>query len=75
MPEFEIILTFNDLPQEIINLNISCDNETVFLEQIYKHIGNEKKNKLIKISSCMLYCESFNDLPLFIQKNRGKFYF
>lgn len=76
MIDFEIIVTFENDPQIIIDLKVRNNvTEKNFISMILDELSNNEIKQLLKLS-CMQYdTSSYDDLLPFIAKSNGKYYF
>ncbi len=74
-----VILTFYEGSQEQRDLNIPMAlkrvDEGALLGTIFNKLSRQQLATLLKISCSFVDARSKNELPAFVQKNMGKFYF
>ena len=71
---FQIIATFEDLDQVIIELDLIPKNEEKFICNILDELDDEEIKQLIKLSICHITKKSESSLKWLYDRN-GKYYF
>lgn len=76
MVNTEIILTYDDYPQDIIEMKLSPKiSQTAFLKKIFKKIGVTRAKKLGKISAAQYYDYKGQPLIKWLLRRKGIFLF
>jgi hypothetical protein len=71
---FQIIATFEELEQVIIEKNLNVKNEEKFIHDILDELDDEEIKQLIKFSICHIAKNKYEPLKWLYDRN-GKYYF
>ena len=71
---YEVICSFFNQEQVIIDLIVNNENEQNIIFQIFDALNEDEIRDLAKISLMRLYTSKIKELPKYIQKNNGKYY-
>lgn len=77
------ILTFDDKfelgdkskQQMFMSLVPECTSDKDFLTYLFDTMSHDEVKHLIKISTCMMYIRDESDIPQFLNKRGGKYFF
>lgn len=75
------ILTFderfehNDSQQMFMQLVPRCTTDSEFLFNLFGTMSLNELSHLIKISTCLMYIEDESEMPQFLNKRHGKYFF
>ncbi len=74
---FEIIITYEKGSQDMVYVDVpqSCNTDEKFLNFVFSQLKREELENLVKFSTCILHIEKIEDVPDFILKRNGKYYF
>jgi hypothetical protein len=72
----DLIVSFATLEQVMMTALIdACDTDEAFLTQVLPFLEPEELDELEKISTCMMFVESEEELPPYLAQCGGKYFF